>query len=157
MNFIKAKEEGFTLLESMLILLITASLILIPTLSIDRMVETVQVDMFFRELSSNITLMQNYSILHGEKTEVRFRPYESGHRIDFLVNFDASSPLNKTIYLDESLYYFTEKSGSEMIFNGDTGNISGGGTVFFNTVKGEYKLSYWLGSGRFAIDKIENN
>lgn len=152
----KPNQEGFTLLESVLILLITVSLILIPALSIDKMVETVQVDLFFRELSSNITLMQNHSILNGEKTEVRFRPYKSGHRIEFLVNSDSTSPLNKTIYLDESLYYFSMNNGREIIF-GQTGNISTAGNVSFTTSKGEYKLTYLLGSGRFAIDKVSGD
>lgn len=152
----KTKEAGFTLLESVLILLITASLILIPVLSIDKMVETVQVDLFFRELSSNITMMQNHSVLSGESTEILFRPYDSGHQIRFRVYGDSSHPLSKTMYLDESFYSLTSKSGSQFSFYGDTGNITTSDTIGFQTAKGKYELTHWLGSGRFAIDKVED-
>lgn len=154
-RLIKLNQGGFTLLETVLILLITASLLFIPVLSIDKMLEAVQVDLFFRELTSNITLMQNHAILNGERTEIRFRPYKSGHQINFLVNFDSSSPLNQTVYLDESLYQIDMKKGYEIKF-GNNGNLNQGGHVKFETVEGNYILKYLQGSGRFGIEEIKN-
>lgn len=150
----KNNEEGFTLVETVLMLMVTAILLFIPVLSIDKMLETVQVDLFFRELSADITLMQNHSILNGYDTNVRFRPYESGHRIEFIVRNDTSSSLNKIVYLDENLYYFSGKSGTDFSFYKDTGRITQTGSRRFTTVKGRYDLTYWLGSGRFAINKV---
>lgn len=151
----KSNQDGFTLLETVLILLITAALILLPVLSIDKMMESVQVDLFFRELTSNITLMQNHALLNGERTEIKFRPYKSGHQINFLVNLDASSPLNQTIYLDERFYQIDMKKGYEIKF-GSNGNLKQGGHVKFETVEGTYLLKYLQGSGRFGIEEIKD-
>ena len=43
---IKLDEKGFTLLETILVLMITSSLLLFPVLSIENITESVQIDLF---------------------------------------------------------------------------------------------------------------
>lgn len=152
----KTNEAGFTLIESVLILMVTAVLILIPTLSIHKMIESVQVDLFFRELSSNITLMQNHSILNDENTTVEFYPAVNGHYINFRVRLNPTHPLNKEMDFDDDLYQLVGQRYSQFSFARQTGNISHSDTRKFQTPKGLYELTYWLGSGRFAFNKISD-
>ena len=146
------KEAGFTLIESILILMITASLILVPILSVNKMIESIQTDLFFRELTSNITLMQNHSILNGETTSVQFVPGDVD-QVRFRVNKQTRHPLNRELYFENDLYQLRGRRYSDFSFSRDTGNISQANTRSFRTIKGDYVLIYWLGSGRFEIEK----
>lgn len=148
----RSNESGFTLLETLLVLIITSSLILLPVLSIDKMVESTQTELFFRELSSRITMMQNHSILNGEKTSIDFFPNED-HFIRFGVDGNSKHPLNGRMYLDKSLMEFTGRDYQKFSFAGDTGTINGMETIRFKTSQGTYKLTYLLGSGRVGIEK----
>lgn len=145
-------EGGFTLLETLLVLMITSSLILLPVLSIDKMIESTQTELFFRELSSRITMMQNHSIMNGEKTSVDFFQNEA-HFIRFQVDGNSVHPLNSRMYLDKSLVEFSGSGYQKFSFAKDTGTINGMETIRFNTSQGVYKLTYLLGSGRVGIEK----
>lgn len=144
-------ESGFTLIETLLVLLVTSLLILLPTLSIDKMVESLEIDLFFREMTSNITLMQNHAILAGKKTSVEFYPIENNELIRFKVA--NNHPLNRTLYLYSPYYWFNGSEPRTFDFKSDTGNISASNTIRFNTTQGMYKLTYLMGSGRFDIKK----
>src|SRR5699024_10630316 len=74
---IKLDEKGFTLLETILVLMITSSLLLFPVLSIENVTESIQIDLFFRELTSKITNMQSYAILRDQTTDIQFNPEEN--------------------------------------------------------------------------------
>ncbi len=143
-------ESGFVLIELTVVLLIVSIMILIPTLSIDKMIESTQVDSFFQELSANVTLMQNHAILNDEATQVQFYKGSKGDVIDFKVIGSSEHPLNRKMVLD-SEHYSLSTSLADFRFLKGTGNISKSGTVNFNTSKGSYSFTYWLGSGRFEI------
>lgn len=150
-------DDGFTLVELLITLLIISLLIFIPVLSIDKVIDTVQVDLFFRELSSNITLMQNHSILTGERTTVEFYPGEK--IIKFRVYDESKSlehPLNNEMFLKEGLYELLGNRYERVTFHGTTGNITiynHGWRFNFITSQGAYELVFQLGSGRFDIRK----
>ncbi len=148
----KTREAGFTLIESILLLMITASLLLVPMLSINKMIDSIQTDLFFRELTSNITLMQNHAILNGETTSVQFVP-GAVDQVRFRVNNQTTHPLNRELKLENGLYELRGREYSTFSFARDTGNISQANTRAFRTTQGDYELTYWLGSGRFEITK----
>ncbi len=147
-------EEGFTLLETLIVLLVSSLLLMVPTLSMSKMVERMEIDLFFRELTSNITLMQNHSILSGDRTKISFYVERRGDIIDF-VAAGTNHPLNRRMYLDSPHYRFKSPSSEYFRFNGGTGNITKSDTVLFLTSQGEYKLTYLLGSGRFDIKEVK--
>lgn len=151
-------EAGFTLLETLLTLMIASILILLPLLSIDRVIESVQIDLFFRELTSNLTLMQNHAILVGDRTVANFSPSEN--QIKFRVQ-DADRfsrhVLDSELYLEKGLYELHGKDYHTVEFLLDTGNVSikknDKWTTTFDTSKGQYQLVFQLGSGRFDVKK----
>lgn len=146
-------DSGFVLIETAFLLFIISMMTLIPVLSIDKMIASAQIDAFFRELSSNITLMQNHAILNNERTDIQFVKGKEGAEdiIEFKVNGYADHPLNRRMSVDSPYYAYGTGKYFGFHFKKGTGNISISNTVEFDTVKGRYTLTYWLGSGRFEI------
>ncbi|MDN6196301.1 MAG: type II secretion system GspH family protein [Atopostipes suicloacalis] len=153
----KGKEDGFTLVETLISLLIVSFLILLPVLSIKDTLQSIEVDLFFRELTSNITLMQNHAILMGESTSIDFVP--SKKLIRFSVHDGKnteSSPLNREMNLDDSICRYYGNASQKVYFKANTGNISvvyNRWKIKFKTVNNLYELVFRLGSGRFEIRK----
>jgi len=148
------KQAGFTLIESLLILIIAAGLLLLPTLSIDRITESIQIDLFFREMTAKMTMMHNHTLLHNERTSVQFAP--QNELIRFRVSGQPTHPLNTEISFADKPYTLERSTYHEFSFKAETGNVSGSDTIHFNTTEGNYKLTYLLGSGRFYVQKISN-
>ena len=144
-------EDGFTLVETLIVLLVSSVLILMPTLSIGQLMEEMEINFFFRELTSNLTLMQNQSIMGGHGTKVSFYGTKQKDHILFVVN--SGHPLNREMVLDRPYYRLAENKPIEFRFKGGTGNITSSNTVKFSSTQGQYKLTYLLGSGRFDIKK----
>lgn len=146
-------ESGFVLIETVFLLFVISMMTLIPVLSIDKMIASAQVDAFFRELTSNITLMQNHAILNNERTNVEFLKGQEANdnRIEFKVSGYGEHPLNRTMVLDSPYYAFGTGRYFSFSFLKGSGNISDSKTIEFLTAKGRYTLTYWLGSGRFEI------
>src|SRR5699024_9520699 len=148
---LKVEENGFTLLETLLVLIITSSLLLFPVLSIKNVTETIQIDLFFRELTSKITNMQAHAILHDKTTDIQF--YPENNTIYFRV-MDAEKQdeyLKKTWKLNNPYYRLSGTSIKEFSFKKGTGNITKSDRIYIHTTQGEYELVYLMGSGRFEI------
>ncbi len=151
------REAGFTLIESLVVLFVVSLLLFMPILSIHRVVESIKIDLFFRELSSNITLMQNHAILNGEQTRIEFSPSQNSIRFRVLGSKKGSHhPLNQTIDLGEESYKLQGTGYRQVTFYAHTGNISITDRQWrFNieTTQGIYELVFQIGSGRFDIRK----
>lgn len=151
------EESGFTLMETLLTLFVASLLIFMPVLSIEKITERIQIDLFFRELTSNITLMQNQAILTGRKLVVEFVPKENLIRFtEDKMSVESVHLTYKEMPLKKDLYEFYGNDYGEVVFNGHTGNITSknGWTTYIMTSQGLYKLVFWLGSGRFEIQKV---
>ena len=144
-------EEGFTLIETLIVLLVSSILLLVPILSMGQLMQEMEVNFFFRELTSNLTLMQNQSIMGGHGTKVSFYGTKQKDHILFVVN--SGHPLNREMVLDRPYYRLAENKPIEFRFKEGTGNITSSNTVIFSSTKGSYRLTYLLGSGRFDIKK----
>lgn len=153
------QDAGFTLIETLITLLVISLLLLMPTLSFEKITKSMQTDLFFRELSSNITLMQNHAILTGHKTVVEFVPQENLIRFkEDKSSLGSTHPIYREMYLQEEVYEFYGNDYGQVAFNGWTGNITSknGWTTYIQTSEGLYKIVFWLGSGRFEIQKISS-
>lgn len=151
-------ENGFTLIESLICLVIAFFIISLPVLSIKNTLDTIKIDLFFRELSSNITMMQNHAIINEETTSIQFIPTRD--LIRFKVEAKDTSKnecLNQEIQLDESFCELLGNGLQVIYFRAKTGNsweLFPENLIQFKTAKGLYKLVFRLGSGRFEIRKI---
>lgn len=149
----KIKEDGFTLIETLLVLMITSILLLFPILSIQRVIERTQIDLFFRELTSKITQMQTHAILHNQTTDVQFYPQNNMIRFRIIDTNAQDDILGETWEIDSPYYELSGKDTKEFAFKKGTGNITKSNRIDINTTKGKYELVYLMGSGRFEIRK----
>lgn len=147
-------ESGFTLIETVVVLFITGVLIVLPILSIDKMIESIQIELFFRELSSSVTMMQNHTILTGELSIITFAPSDVD-TIRFRVSDHSDHPYNRDIVLDSPYYSLMTKGVESFKFHRESGNISSFRTIKFDTTQGQYDYTYLLGSGRFDFKKVD--
>lgn len=148
----RKSEEGFTLIETILTLFIISVTLLIPILSIDQVIESTKTELFFREITADITLMQNHAILTGEGTDIEFRMSNGVSRITYSVRNQDKHPLNKIVVIDPELGRFLNTSHTRLVFN-SSGNIGDFGNVNFVMKNGTYRLKFSLGSARFEIEK----
>lgn len=144
-------DAGFTLIETLIVLLVSSLLLLMPTLTLSQAIENVNVELFFRELTANLTLTQNQAIMGGDPTRAVFYGAKEKDRIVFELN--ASNLLNSEMILDRPFYHLVERGVETFRFKGGTGNVSASSTIKFSTTQGDYHLTYLLGSGRFDIKK----
>lgn len=149
----KTNEDGFTLIETLLILMITSSLLLFSVLKINETIETVQIDLFFRELTSKITQLQTHALMTGESTEVKVVPGEELISFRIYEEGKENHILNEVWIIDSSYYEIGSYGARQFIFKGGSGNITGSDKIIFNTTKGRYELVYLMGSGRFDVRK----
>lgn len=152
------EEDGFTLVETLIVLLIAGFLTFLPVLSIQQTIERTAVDLFFRELSSHITLMQNHAILAGEMTAVEFAPGANVIRFKVInANNNSHQTLNREISLADAPCQFSGTGYQTVYFKKDTGNIvmmNNRWRIRFETELGIYEIVFKLGSGRFDIRKV---
>lgn len=148
-------EDGFTLLEVIIILLVSSLILLIPVLSITKMTASIQVELFFRDLTSQITLMQNHAILTKQPTRITFMPRND--TINFrVIDIESGNlkehPINRDINLKNNPYYhLAGTSNRDFIFKSESGNISHSNSIYFDTDLGQYRLVFQMGSGRIEI------
>lgn len=146
--------EGFTLVETLITLFISSLLLFLPVLAVDDLVESREIDLFFRELNANIILMQNHAIIAGEHTRVEFSP--KTQTVNFRVLGQDNHPLNREMAVGKSCQ-FTDQRFQTVHFKADTGNVwemYGSWRTQFKTKKGIYELVFKLGSGRFDLRKL---
>jgi len=149
----KMNEDGFTLIETLLVLMITSILLLFPVLSIQRVIERTQIDLFFRELTSKITQMQTHAILHNQTTDIKFYPQTNMVYFRIVDANVQDNILGETWEIDSPYYELSGTDTKEFAFKKGTGNITKSNRIDINTTKGKYELVYLMGSGRFEIRK----
>lgn len=144
-------EEGFTLLETLLVLMVVSMLLSFPVIKINDALQTIQIDLFFRELSAKMTQYQTHAMLSGQDVEIRFIP--GTQEIYFNKREEGTETLlEEEIWKLNSPYYELTKGAAKRItFKEYTGNITNAGYVPFKTVEGRYRLYHQMGSGRFDI------
>lgn len=146
-------EEGFTLLEAVVVLFLVSLLVGFPILSVQKAEESIKVQLFIEEFSSKITLLQTHAIMNGEPTSFEVKP--GSNVVNFRVyGYDRNShPLNHRWSLPEEVNFF---GGSKrIIFKAHSGNVGDYGSFRLNTVSGQYNFVFQMGSGRFDVRKIE--
>jgi len=144
-------RDGFTLLETLVVLFLVSILVGFPILSVQKAQESVRIKLFIEELSSGITLIQNHAIMNGEATT--FQVKSSSDNIHFRIYGKPSHPLNFTISPPEEVQLIG--GTKRYIFKSHSGNIGKYETFSINTSEGVYDFVFQMGSGRFYVRKKE--
>jgi len=137
-------EKGILLFEMLLVLLIAASLLLIPTIYTKQTKNTLENQLFVEELQSHMTAIQNYAILSGNTTTmIVSSQYKT---IQFKVIDDEQNELNQLIHLPETI---TTPDRKTYYFNGYSGNLRNFDTLVFFINNIRHTMAFQLGSGRY--------
>lgn len=135
--------EGFTLLESVIVLMVLSIILFLPALSFEGARTRIETDAFFKELAASITLVQNQAVLENKQTSVTI----TSQHIYF-----ESSDARKVLDYPEHIHY--QEPTFKVHFSPGTGNINQFKHPIFQSPYGEFKLGFQLGSGRFEIKKV---
>lgn len=144
---LNSEDGALTLIESLVVLAAVAFLLLLPTIQMKPVEETVETDLFIEQLSSQITLMHQNAVLNGEMTVIEVEPNQS--RIRFSVIGNSGSALNQTMYLpDHVTVYGGYKRYS---FRPHSGNITTVDRIRFSDSNKTFEFIFQIGSGRFYV------
>lgn len=147
------KEDGVTLIETLLVLTVVSFILVLPTIHFDYLTKKSETALFFESFQSSMTLVQNYSVLNDEWTVVRFRP--SRGDIYFRVGGEPDHPIEHVIDLPEHVQLLNKTV--EFRFSKNSGNIGHFETIRFKTPEGIVEYAFQLGSGRFVVRKVQTN
>lgn len=140
------KEAGFLLIESMLVLLIAASLLLIPAMLSKDVIAKQEGAFFKQQLESSITATQNYAILTGKMTKLEIFP--QNRKITFSIVEDKNHSFNHTLFFPETVS--SPGDTWAFYFLGGSGNIKYLNSMVFKINGKEETIHFQLGSGRYT-------
>lgn len=143
------QDNGFTLIEVMLVLSLVSLLVTIPVLNFTRMKEETETQLFFESLRSGITLIQNEAIVNDHWTLMEVRPRNRLIRFRVTGANNGAHPANHILYLPDSVSLVG--TATEYSFSRGSGNLGNFIGIGFNTIHGRVNVSFQIGSGRFVI------
>lgn len=144
-------NEGFTLIESLLVMLCMSVFLLVPFFMVKKWKEEIEVDMFFNQLDRAIEKTHQSAIVEGQHTWI----LQDRNNQQFVFNYKHHQEL-RTEYLEvkEPLYL---KTNASINFKSRTGNINGP-----DVIKIEDKLNkrvvhytFQFGSGKVIKSEIK--
>lgn len=143
--------KGFTLIEILVVFLVCTLFMLLPTLTINKWRQVVEVDQFLASFEKKMVFTQQMAVVNAVDTQIIF--LEKNQHINFLI------PKNEQIVEDEILEIpaSLEISGSDKLtFKKGSGNISKLSKFSFSwkDKKQLIEFQFQLGSGRY-IKKIK--
>lgn len=138
-------QKGFMLLESVLVLSIAASLLLIPPLLSKEILAAHEGDFFKQQLESSVTATQNYAVLTGGMTKVELFP--ENRKIEFTLLENKQHPFNHLLAFPDTVA--SSSTPKVFYFGGGDGNIGGLNSMSFTINGKSEKFKFQLGSGRY--------
>jgi prepilin-type N-terminal cleavage/methylation domain len=139
------QNRGFTLVESLMVMLVVAFFTLVPMLSVKSVTETMEVTRFFEQLEKNLLVCQQTAIISNRATDISQN--DANHRS---LNFRlASGEWLPALTVPESLT-IANLSG-KITFAGGTGNVDATRKILFTWPQKKQQITYkfLFGKGRF--------
>ena len=140
-------EQGYTLIEMLLVLFIVMCLTGIVTKISMKVSEAKEIDRFFTQLQLDIQFIQMYSMQQREVVSMKFEEPTNRYIIkkDFHT-IDYERPFPKDVeFLPVSSTFVT------VVYNAN-GNVNRAGTLYFETPVGIKKVVITLGVGRVRVE-----
>ncbi|MGM0215480.1 competence protein ComGD [Enterococcus sp. AZ109] len=139
---------GYTLIESLIVLAVVCSFILLPTVMFSSWQQKLEREFFYYQLDKSIIHLQQVAICDQTTTRIDLHPDK---QIILFTTVHEKLPW-QTLEVPESVTLY---SGNSIIFKGNTGNIAtdqpgtGIPAIRFTDTSGEIIYQFQLGSGRF--------
>lgn len=146
-KFIKIlADDGFTLLEMVIVLFVVSIILTLPTINLKHNPEKMEAEFYIHRVGSEIIKAQNRCIMYDQSLTVeptfnkRFVCIQSGGVKTYL----KTPPQVKVT---------TNKENHRKIFERRSGKVTNIHPLNFSTPWGKYSLLIQLGSGRYRIAK----
>ncbi|RLK62535.1 type II secretion system protein [Atopobacter sp. AH10] len=142
------KQAGFTLIEALLVLFITCSLLCINLKSPKEIFQRIQLESALKQMESQISLLQQESFIFHRYTYVSF--FGSKARAISFKSQNSSFRKIPPVTLPEPYYV----KGCKSIFFNEKGESTDFFTLYILGPKTKIRYRFQLGAGRFFRDEI---
>ncbi|MGO3731848.1 MAG: competence type IV pilus minor pilin ComGD [Vagococcus sp.] len=138
------KYGGFTLIESLLVLVVVSIFMILPILSIKGWQEDVNIEMGLSEFERNVQRVHQGAILFEKPTRVDTQLAKQQITYQYYQNGE------KVVVVQHIAYPLELRGNGNFLFNGTTGNASKLSTIqlYDNKHEVKYKYKLQLGSGK---------
>lgn len=150
MNKFHLNQSGFTLTEVMLVMMVAAMLISLPSIFAGSYTKKMEEQLFLEQFQSSLSLIQNETILNGKRTKMSI--YPANRQIRFGVANEAGHPINHTLHFPETVSL--KGTVKDISFSQGTGSFSKIETLIFQFGEKEVQVVLQMGRGRYEI-KVE--
>ena len=140
-------DQGFTLLETLLVLSIVIVIMTIPILTLAPLYQQQKAEHFLEQLEDDLLYAQVYALSNSATVRVYFSTQQS-YRV--IVSQTNQIILTRTYDNDIKIDPYT--LGSTVTFRSN-GNVSNAGTIRITIQKAKYNLVFMIGKGRFYVAK----
>ena len=140
-------EQGFTLIEMLLVLFIVMCLTGIVSKMSMKVSEAKEIEDFFTQLQLDIQFIQMSSVEQKENYSIKFLAPAT----HYIIKKNSNVDVYKRPY-PQNVEFLSGKSTFVTFAYKANGNVSKAGTLFFKTPIGEKKVIITLGAGRVRIE-----
>lgn len=142
-------KNGFTLLETVLVLAIVSSMSLLFIANIVPIYNQKVLDTFLDTFEKDVMYAQQYALVNEEKAYIVFVPSQNKYTIE---GTKLGSILIERKY-DSRIKIEAEVFSNRITYN-PNGSIRASGTMHISYYKQSYKVVFYLGKGRFALQEL---
>ncbi|WP_158598215.1 competence type IV pilus minor pilin ComGD [Falsibacillus albus] len=138
-------EDGFTLVESLIVMTILMIIMLVGSANMKKMNDEVGKNLFFSQLKADLFYSEVYAQSRKEAVVISFFPNNDQY---------TAISVNRNLYLFErKLPKFVDMKDSNLtsFMIDPQGNTNRFGTVNFQAQNKYYRLTVYIGRGRFIV------
>ncbi|WP_113930855.1 competence type IV pilus minor pilin ComGD [Bacillus sp. P14.5] len=144
---VKGEPNGYTMLEMLLVLSISITLLFFTSFSILPFREALTKKNFVSTLMADLYYLQSYAINQKEKVVLQFYPFEGKYSGKV---YGGKSLLVRT--LPDGISQAPNSSLEKIVIHAN-GNTDKFGSIYYAAGEEQIKLSFQIGQGRFNVEQ----
>ena len=143
------KQQGFTLLEMLLVLFAISILSMVTYFNVHSLYEKQKIEQFLRQFSNDILYMQQLAINRQKHYTLR---WHKDRHMYYIGDSSTNLSIIKREY-DSDIQIDLNTFPNPMTYN-PSGNINRGGTILLSYRSYKYEIVFQLGRGRFTYREM---
>ena len=143
------KQQGFTLLEMLLVLFAISILSMVTYFNVRSLYEKQKIEQFLRQFSNDILYMQQLAINRQKHYTLR---WHKDRHMYYIGDSSTNLSIIKREY-DSDVQIDLNTFPNPMTYN-PSGNINRGGTILLSYRSYKYEVVFQLGRGRFTYREM---
>ncbi|MEC2917674.1 comG operon protein ComGD [Bacillus tropicus] len=143
------KQQGFTLLEILLVLFAISVLSMVTYVNVHSLYEKQKIEQFLRQFSNDILYMQQLAINRQKHYTLR---WHKDRHMYYIGESSTDLSIIKREY-DSDIQLDLNTFPNPMTYN-PSGNINRGGTILLSYRSYKYEIVFQLGRGRFTYREM---